>query len=162
MRNPDQILLRQQVPLGSVTPLAVANPSAAGVVLLLDEKLRSAPSLCVHPLVNTATLLLSPSGLEAALTALGREAIYVDLEADPKIDKENPPDLAKYVPAADAVPSASGAAAAPAPASAAPVAPAAKPAAAKAAAAKPAAAAAATPQQAPPLPVDLIIDQARG
>jgi hypothetical protein len=30
----------------------------------------------------------------------GREAIFVDLEADPKIDKDNHPDLAKYVPEA--------------------------------------------------------------
>jgi hypothetical protein len=28
--------------------------------------------------------------------ALGREPLFVDLEADPKIDRDNPPDLAKY------------------------------------------------------------------
>jgi hypothetical protein len=54
-----------QVPLGSVTPLAVAQPSAAGVALLLDAKLRGAPRIFVHPLDNTATVVLSPEGLEA-------------------------------------------------------------------------------------------------
>ena len=40
-----------------------------------------------------------------------REVHYVDLTADPKIDRENPPDLAKWVPeAAPATPSSAGAA----------------------------------------------------
>ena len=54
------------------------------------------------------------------LRVYGREAIYVDLEADPKIDRENPPDLAKHVPEA-AAPAAAAAAAAAAPAPAAAV-----------------------------------------
>lgn len=56
---------RAQVPLGSVTPLAIAQPSAAGVALLLDGKLRGQPRICVHPLDNTATMVLSSEGLEA-------------------------------------------------------------------------------------------------
>lgn len=54
-----------QVPLGSVTPLAIAQPTAAGVALLLDAKLRDQPRIFVHPLDNTATTVLSPAGLEA-------------------------------------------------------------------------------------------------
>mmetsp|Transcript_40229 Transcript_40229/g.89306 ORF Transcript_40229/g.89306 Transcript_40229/m.89306 type:complete len:309 (+) Transcript_40229:100-1026(+) len=88
-----------KVPLGSVTPLAVVNPEAKDVALLLDHKIRQESKVFVHPLVNTVSLALSPSALDAALRACGREPIYVDLEADPKIDKENPPDLAAYAPA---------------------------------------------------------------
>ncbi|GIL72316.1 hypothetical protein Vretimale_3978 [Volvox reticuliferus] len=89
-----------QVPLGSVTPLAVANPEAANVVLLLDAKILDHEHVSadggvvyVHPLVNTASLALTPGALAAAIRALGREPVFVDLEADPKIDRDNPPDL---------------------------------------------------------------------
>lgn len=59
--------IHTQVPLGSVTPLAACQPSAAGVALLLDQKLKEQSRIFVHPLVNTATCVLSPAGLEAYL-----------------------------------------------------------------------------------------------
>ncbi len=65
---------RPQVPLGSVTPLAVANPSAKDVVLLLDANIqKQAPdsTLFVHPLVNTQSLGLTPAALDAALRSVG-------------------------------------------------------------------------------------------
>ena len=55
------------VPLGSATPLAVGNPAAAGVVLLLDQQMRAQPHLLVHPMTNTATTIISPADLEAYL-----------------------------------------------------------------------------------------------
>jgi hypothetical protein len=85
------------VPLGSVTPLAVSQPTAANVVLLLDSKLKSEQTpFFVHPLTNTSSLALTSQDLEAFLGSLGREAVWVDWDAEPKIDKENPPDL-KYI-----------------------------------------------------------------
>jgi Ala-tRNA(Pro) deacylase len=54
-----------QVPLGSCTPLALCQPTAANVVLLLDQKLKSQDRIFVHPLENTATTVLSGEGLEA-------------------------------------------------------------------------------------------------
>eukprot|EP00197_Chlamydomonas_leiostraca_P003262 CAMPEP_0202871502 /NCGR_PEP_ID=MMETSP1391-20130828/18873_1 /ASSEMBLY_ACC=CAM_ASM_000867 /TAXON_ID=1034604 /ORGANISM="Chlamydomonas leiostraca, Strain SAG 11-49" /LENGTH=299 /DNA_ID=CAMNT_0049552329 /DNA_START=41 /DNA_END=940 /DNA_ORIENTATION=- len=99
-----------QVAAGSVTPLAAANPEAAKVVVLLDSRLQGAGALFVHPLVNTASLQMSGAALGAAMQALGREAIWVDLELDPKIDRDNPPDLAKYTVAAEAKPAADAAA----------------------------------------------------
>ncbi|GIL64893.1 hypothetical protein Vafri_18732 [Volvox africanus] len=121
-----------QVPLGSVTPLAVANPEAANVVLLLDAKIldheyvsADGGVVYVHPLVNTTSLALTPGALAAAIRALGREPVFVDLEADPKIDQDNPPDLKSLAdvtqPPPMALPVAVGAPApAPAPAAAAP------------------------------------------
>lgn len=82
------------VPLGSVTPLAASTPTATDVVLLLDIKLKSETSpFFMHPLINTSSLALTSQHLEAFLASLGKEAVWVDLEADPKIDKDNPPDL---------------------------------------------------------------------
>jgi hypothetical protein len=117
---------------GSVTPFAVANPEAEKVVLFLDQKIQGLDTVFVHPLVNTASLALTPAALTAGLKAFGREPIFVDLEADPKIDRDNPPDLVKYTVAAE--PKADGAGAA------APAADAAQPSKASAAPAQPSAA----------------------
>lgn len=56
-----------QVPLGSVTPLAVVQPTAASVVLLLDQKLKDQQRILIHPLTNTSTVAISSKGLEAFL-----------------------------------------------------------------------------------------------
>ncbi len=180
-----------QVPLGSVTPLAMANPAASSVILLLDERIKSQQAVFVHPLVNTHSLGLSPAAFDAAIRraapparppaaprraaprrqqqtrspppppaaprprparphpapatrrAIGREPVYADLEADPKIDKDSPPDLRSLTegveaPAAAAAEPAAAAAAAGTAAPAKQAAPkAAKPAAGKKAAARP-------------------------
>jgi len=95
---PDEMLgTVLQVAAGSVTPFAVWQPAAAGVLLLLDEKLRGAGPLALHPLTNTRTVAVPASGLEAFLRSIGREPVYVDLEADPVIDKDNAPDLKHHV-----------------------------------------------------------------
>jgi hypothetical protein len=78
---------------GSVTPLAAAAPSAAGVALLLDSKIQALPAVHVHPMVNTASTALAPAGLEAYLKACGAAYYWVDLEARVAIDRDTPPDL---------------------------------------------------------------------
>jgi hypothetical protein len=82
------------VPLGSVTPLALANPTAKDVVLLIDEGIRSQrTTVLVHPLDNTASLALTSGDLEAFLGSLGVQSVWVDFAAAPTVDKGNPPDL---------------------------------------------------------------------
>jgi len=57
-----------QVEAGCVTPLAVANPSAKHVLLLLDSKLQDGGrSFFVHPIVNSASVLINAAGLDAFL-----------------------------------------------------------------------------------------------
>eukprot|EP00897_Mesotaenium_endlicherianum_P004046 jgi/Mesen1/366/ME000001S02669 len=103
-----------QVPTGCVTPLAVFNPSARNVGLILDHKLKSHARVFCHPLSNDATIGVTPAGLEAFLTSFGREAAFVDLEAEVTVGKDQPPDLAKFLPAeAGAVSTQSAAPAAP-------------------------------------------------
>lgn len=58
------MLLLLQVEVGCVTPLAVANPSAKHVLLLLDQKLKDAGSFFVHPIVNSSSVLLTAAGLD--------------------------------------------------------------------------------------------------
>ena len=50
-----------------MTPLALCQPSTAGVALLLDAQLQQHPRIFVHPLDNRTTTVLSPAGLEAFL-----------------------------------------------------------------------------------------------
>ena len=56
-----------------MTPLAVANPSSKHVLLLIDSKLRDAGSpFFVHPIVNSASILINPAGLDAFLKYVHR------------------------------------------------------------------------------------------
>eukprot|EP01023_Acetabularia_acetabulum_P050978 TRINITY_DN5579_c0_g1_i2.p1 TRINITY_DN5579_c0_g1~~TRINITY_DN5579_c0_g1_i2.p1 ORF type:complete len:344 (-),score=66.94 TRINITY_DN5579_c0_g1_i2:133-1044(-) len=89
-----------QVPSGSVTPLAVCQGTAENVILLLDDKMKQEEKLLVHPLTNSASLVLSSQQIETILKSFGREINYVDLTLEPKFNKDNPGDL-KYL--ADAV-----------------------------------------------------------
>lgn len=86
-----------QVPLGCVTPFALINDSARSVTLLLDQGFKAHEFFFFHPLSNEVTISLSPSNFDKFLTSIGRKPSYVDLEANPKIGKDNPPDLAALV-----------------------------------------------------------------
>ncbi|KAK4766057.1 hypothetical protein SAY87_007699 [Trapa incisa] len=87
-----------QVPLGCVTPFSLVNESARNVSLLLDQGFKSQESCIFHPLANDTSISLQAIDLDAYLISIGREPIYVDLEATPKVGKDQPPDLAAFAP----------------------------------------------------------------
>ena len=60
-------LVAVQVEPGCVTPLAAASPSAKHVLVLIDSKLRDVGPFFVHPIVNSASVLISAADLEAFL-----------------------------------------------------------------------------------------------
>ncbi|GAQ78428.1 hypothetical protein KFL_000130100 [Klebsormidium nitens] len=84
-----------QVPLGSATPFAVFNETAKPVALLLDKKLQSKPKVYHHPFTNNATTGIAPLDFDKFLRSLGREPVYVDLEAELVLGKDGA-DLAQY------------------------------------------------------------------
>ncbi|ESQ33205.1 hypothetical protein EUTSA_v10004660mg [Eutrema salsugineum] len=87
-----------QVSLECVTPFAVVNESARDVSLLLDKNFKN-PTRCIfHPLSNDVSISLNTSGLDKFLRSIGRDPVYIDLEANPVVGKDQPPDLAVYVP----------------------------------------------------------------
>ncbi|KAL0649653.1 hypothetical protein Bca4012_092344 [Brassica carinata] len=87
-----------QVSLGCVTPFAVVNESARDVSLLLDQKFKN-QALCIfHPLSNDVSVSLNTLGLDKFLQSIGRDSVYIDLEANPVVGRDQPPDLAVYVP----------------------------------------------------------------
>lgn len=91
-----------QVPLGCVTPFALVNESARHVSLLLDQGFKSQERCFFHPLSNDVTISLNASDLDNFLKSIGRDPAYVDLEANPSVGKDQPPDLASFVPSGSA------------------------------------------------------------
>ncbi|CAN1731742.1 Prolyl-tRNA synthetase associated domain-containing protein 1, partial [Linum perenne] len=87
-----------QVSLGCVTPFALVNESARDVSLLLDKGFKSQEHCFFHPLSNETSISLRASDLDKFLESIGREPSYVDLEANPSVGKDQPPDLANLVP----------------------------------------------------------------
>ncbi|XP_010461462.1 PREDICTED: prolyl-tRNA synthetase associated domain-containing protein 1 isoform X2 [Camelina sativa] len=87
-----------QVSLECVTPFAVVNESARDVSLLLDQNFKNQKRCIFHPLSNEVSVSLNTSGLDKFLKSIERDPVYVDLEANPAVGKDQPPDLAVYVP----------------------------------------------------------------
>lgn len=80
---------------GCVTPLSLATPSAREVILLLDEEIRRQGAVCVHPLENSASLVMTIDEIERFLRShlVGKEPVWVDFKAAPVVDRDHPPDL---------------------------------------------------------------------
>ncbi|KAL3638812.1 hypothetical protein CASFOL_016719 [Castilleja foliolosa] len=87
-----------QVPLGCVTPFALVNDSARNVSLLLDQGFESQEFCIFHPLSNDMSIALNARDLDKFLKSIGKTPAYVDLEANPTVGKDQPPDLAALVP----------------------------------------------------------------
>ncbi|MBI3419826.1 MAG: prolyl-tRNA synthetase associated domain-containing protein [Proteobacteria bacterium] len=64
---------------GSVTPLGLINDKTRMVQPVLDAWMMQQEMLNVHPLVNTATITLTPAGLNRFLEAQGYHPIQLDL-----------------------------------------------------------------------------------
>ncbi|PIN11394.1 Proline--tRNA ligase [Handroanthus impetiginosus] len=87
-----------QVPLGCVTPFALVNESARHVSLLLDQGFKTQERCFFHPLSNDMSIALNARDLDKFLNSIGKTPAYVDLEANPPVGKDQPPDLANFVP----------------------------------------------------------------
>ncbi|KAL4554955.1 hypothetical protein LXL04_037565 [Taraxacum kok-saghyz] len=85
-------------PLGCVTPFALVNESAQHVSLMLDEGFKSQECCFFHSLSNDTTISIGIKDVDMFLKSVGRRVAYVDLEANPPVGKDQPPDLAALVP----------------------------------------------------------------
>jgi Ala-tRNA(Pro) deacylase len=72
--SPERLHRYLGVAPGSVTLLALAHEGAREVELIVDEEVWSGAPIRCHPLVNTATLILSKAGVERFLAATGHVA----------------------------------------------------------------------------------------
>ncbi len=65
---------------GSVTPFALINASAAGVLVVVDKALMDFAEVNCHPLENTATTRLATQDLIRFIRACGHEALIISLD----------------------------------------------------------------------------------
>ena len=64
---------------GSVTPFALINASAAGILVVVDKALMDFAEVNCHPLENTATTRLATQDLIRFIRACGHEALIISL-----------------------------------------------------------------------------------
>lgn len=69
--SPDRLQRNLGVAPGAVSPLALCNDPHGAVEFVIDEALWTAPLIQAHPLVNTATMILTHRDLECFLAATG-------------------------------------------------------------------------------------------
>ena len=64
---------------GSVTPFALINDNAHQVNVVLDRKMMEHDVVSYHPLVNTATVTLTPDDLLKFISSCGHEPQIIEL-----------------------------------------------------------------------------------
>lgn len=77
--SPENLLRLLGVTPGSVTMMALVNDSSHLVELWLDAEIWQADLFQSHPLVNTATLLLTKASLERFFALTGHEVHLLDV-----------------------------------------------------------------------------------
>lgn len=72
--SPERLMKFLGVAPGSVTILGLANDAEHGVEVYVDAQVWNTAQWKVHPLVNTATLVIDRAGIEKFLNATGHHA----------------------------------------------------------------------------------------
>jgi Ala-tRNA(Pro) deacylase len=69
---------------GSVTPLALINDTKRAVKVIFDSMLFEQTLLQVHPLVNTATVVITPNDLKKFIAATGHPSMTYEFSLSPQ------------------------------------------------------------------------------
>jgi len=75
----DKLMHYLGVEPGAIGPMGLINDTGGAVSLLMDEDLHG-ESLCVHPNINTASIVLSYTDFQAFLQRCGHQPTFVRLE----------------------------------------------------------------------------------
>lgn len=79
--SPERLANHLGVSPGAVSLLALFNDTAQAVDFVIDRELWNAPAVQAHPLVNTATVVVTHADLERFLAATGHAAQVIDVPA---------------------------------------------------------------------------------
>ena len=79
--SPERLHKHLAITPGSVSLLALVNDTAGAVEFVLDRSLWEADAVQVHPLTNTATMILAHADLEVFLRATGHLPRVIDVPA---------------------------------------------------------------------------------
>lgn len=77
--SPEYLLQHLGVTPGSVTLLGLVNDTAHAVEVIIDAAAWESAEIACHPLVNTATVVISHEGLEKFLAATGHAGRVVEV-----------------------------------------------------------------------------------
>ena len=77
----DRLARHLKLEPGAVTILGVMNDNAGTVSVVIDRAIWEAAALQCHPLVNTATLVISLDNIRKFLAATGHEPTILDVPA---------------------------------------------------------------------------------
>jgi Ala-tRNA(Pro) deacylase len=78
LASPERLKQYLQIDPGSVSILALINDEAKQVELLMEREVWQADALQAHPLVNTATLVISRGGIGKFLSITGHTPTIID------------------------------------------------------------------------------------
>ena len=79
LASPDRLMKHLGVAPGAVTVLGLAHDTAHAVTLVVDREVWAADAWRVHPLVNTATLVMRTDDVRRFLAATGHAAQVIDV-----------------------------------------------------------------------------------
>jgi len=77
--SPERLKKYLGVNPGAVSVLGLMNDSDREVEVYFDDKVWNADSIQAHPLINTATLIISHEGVERFLKATGHRSKIIDV-----------------------------------------------------------------------------------
>lgn len=77
--SPERLMKYLKLEPGAVTPLSVINDELGEVEVVFDEDLKKENLLGVHPCVNTATILLTPTDLEKYVISNNNKLKYIKI-----------------------------------------------------------------------------------
>ena len=77
--SPERLKKYLGVDPGAVSVLGLMNDNDCEVEVIFDESVWNADSIQAHPLVNTATMVISHEGLEKFLEVTGHECKVIDV-----------------------------------------------------------------------------------
>ena len=77
--SPERLMKYLKLEPGAVTPLSVINDEAGEVEVVFDEDLKKENLLGVHPCVNTATILITPTDLEKYVISNNSKLKYIKI-----------------------------------------------------------------------------------
>lgn len=65
---------------GSVTPLSAINAQSNDITIILEDKMMQAEKIAIHPLINTMTVVLTPSDLLKFYDSIDHNAVILNLD----------------------------------------------------------------------------------
>lgn len=80
--SPERLMETLGVIPGAVTPLALINDQEQRVNVIIEQRLLDYPLLTFHPLINTATVTLSPADLLRFIHACGHQPRTLAVSSD--------------------------------------------------------------------------------